>query len=54
LLHLDVFRDEPLRFNIEHLDENDENEVEDDVKETEEEKENVEMMVQEIRRAMGA
>jgi hypothetical protein len=51
---LDIFRYDLLRFNIEDLDENDETEVEYDVKAKEEEKKNVQMIVQEIRRAIGA
>jgi hypothetical protein len=49
-----VFRDERLRFHMEDIDDDDENEIEDDMEETEEEKENVRMIVQEIRRALGA
>jgi hypothetical protein len=51
---LDIFPDPPLRFYISYLDENDKNEVEDGVKETKEEKENVQMILQEIRGAIGA
>jgi hypothetical protein len=50
----DVRRDELLRFNLENLDDGDENEGQNDVEEMEEEKETVRMSVQEIRRAIGA
>jgi uncharacterized membrane protein YebE (DUF533 family) len=39
---------------MEDIDDEDENEIEDDIEETGEEKENVRMIVQEIRRAIGA
>jgi hypothetical protein len=43
-----------LRFQRENLDDDDENEVEDSGEEMEEEKDNARMIVQEIRRAIGA
>jgi hypothetical protein len=43
-----------LRFDRQDIDDDDGNEVEDSVEETEEEKKNVRMIVQEIRRALGA
>jgi hypothetical protein len=49
-----VFRDQPLRFQRDNLDDDDENEVEDSGEEMEEEKDNAPMIVQEIRRAIGA
>jgi hypothetical protein len=48
-----VFRDERLRFNMEDFDD-DEDEVEEYVEEAEGEEENVRMIVQEIRRVIGA
>jgi hypothetical protein len=48
-----VFRDERLRFNMEDFDD-DEDEVEEHVEEAEGEEENVRMIVQEIRRVIGA
>jgi hypothetical protein len=49
-----VFRDEPLRFQRENLDDDDENEIEDSGDEMEEGKDNARMIVQEIGRAIGA
>jgi hypothetical protein len=46
---LSILRDEQLRFHFENLDDGDENDVKGYGKETKEEKDNVRMIVQEIR-----
>jgi hypothetical protein len=51
---LHVLRDELLRDQRANIDDDDEKEVEDSGEEMEEEKDNVRMIVQEIRRAIGA